>query len=103
MIKPITPKEALDIKLTRIPDEVIKIFNDLIIENLKNDRSTIQQEKVVDLISMTLGIPVKDIFKQSLLDIEKYYEKAGWDVVYDRPGYNEDYPATFKFSIKNKK
>jgi hypothetical protein len=32
------------------------------------------------------------------MDVEDVYQKAGWEVEFDKPGYNEDYEANFKFS-----
>ncbi len=44
----------------------------------------------------------KQLFEKGWLDVEPIFKKAGWDVEYDKPGYNESYPATFKFSRKKK-
>jgi hypothetical protein len=34
------------------------------------------------------------------MDFEPFYEKAGWKVVYDKPGYCESYAANFTFTRK---
>jgi hypothetical protein len=39
----------------------------------------------------------EDVFKNGWLNVEHLYETHGWKVEYDKPAYNEDYPATFKF------
>ena len=36
-------------------------------------------------------------------DVEDIYEKAGWDVTYDTPGYNETYEPKFTFKPSKKK
>jgi hypothetical protein len=42
------------------------------------------------------------IYEYRWLDIEKIYEDFGWIVEYEKPSYCEDFPATFKFSKKEK-
>ena len=103
MIKPITPKEALKTKEKQMPPEVIQVFNDLIIENIKEGCAVINQDEAASKISKALKLSKDLLFERGLLDVERYYEKAGWKVDYDKPGYNEDYPATFTFSIKGRK
>ena len=39
------------------------------------------------------------IFKNSWLDIEPIYRRAGWLVKYDKPGYCENYLANFTFKL----
>lgn len=41
-----------------------------------------------------------DVFERGYLDIEETYRKAGWSVVYDKPGYNETYDAFYTFTRK---
>lgn len=36
------------------------------------------------------------------LDVEDVYRAAGWEVTYDKPGYNETYDATFTFRSAKK-
>jgi hypothetical protein len=43
------------------------------------------------------GLKKQQIFDDNLLDVEEVYEKAGWKVEYDKPAFNESYPATFTF------
>ena len=49
------------------------------------------------------GLKENDIFDKGSLNVETIYRKDGWNVEYDKPGYNESYDASFKFSRKNKK
>ncbi len=35
------------------------------------------------------------------LNVEELYRAQGWTVTYDKPGYNESYPATFTFAPGN--
>ena len=107
MIEPIRPNEVTDVKKATIPDEVIIAFNQLIIENWKKDSSSrFLQKKVIRMIQQRLGAGVlsgEDIIDNGYLDVEDIFRKAGWDVEYDGPGYNETYEASFTFSKKKKK
>ena len=103
MIKPITPEEALKTKQSNIPPEVLKVFNELIVEKFKDGKACIEQDEASSRISKILKLSEKTVFELGFLDIEPLYEKAGWKVYYDKPGYNEDYSATFTFSIKGEK
>lgn len=99
MVKPVSPDQVL---LPSIPDEVIEIWNELIKEAWDGRRSYIKQPYAVALISNRLGITKQQAFDRHLLDIESIYEEAGWKVEYDKPGYCDDYEASFTFTKKSK-
>ena len=103
MTKPITPKEALSLKRASIPDEVYEAFNELIASEISaSGYCTIYQDKVVKLIQSKLDCKRAEVFSKGWLDVEEQYIKAGWDVKYDKPGYNETYEANFVFSKPRK-
>jgi hypothetical protein len=97
MVKPIGPNEA--IKAKTIPDEVISSFNEMIISRMTGNTATFRQAEVVSLI-ISKGISKEDISEKNLLDVEDVYQSVGWTVKYDKPAYNENYPATFTFTKK---
>ncbi len=101
-IKPIKPSEVVDLKKNLFPDFVIEAFNELIAKNFRNKESTFKQSEVVKLIleKSTTNICQNDIYENSWLDVEDAYRSEGWSVEYDKPGYNESYPATFTFKVK---
>lgn len=41
--------------------------------------------------------------EQTTLSVEEIREKAGWDVEYDSPGWNEEGVEVFKFTKKTKR
>ena len=92
MVKPITPSEVSSGKC--IPDEVVEAFNELIVECGGCVR---QVDAVARILSKMPGVSRETIFARGWLDIEAMYRKAGWRVVYDKPGYNEDYEANWQF------
>lgn len=109
-VGPITPKDIVKVKIQKvIPDFVLEAFNFLISQNYSNGRSTVSQPIVVDKIielSGKTGDEAKEvrslIYSSGWLDVEPIYEKAGWRVTYDKPGYNESYTASFEFRKKTR-
>lgn len=97
--KPVTPNDVVTIKKSLIPDEAIESFNELIAENFLDGHSQFTQKKVVARM-VKKGLSTNDIYNKGWLDVEDIFRKAGWKVEYDKPGYNEDYEATFSFSKK---
>lgn len=97
MMKPITPDEVVRAKANTIPDEVFQAFNELIAESWNGRYAQFTQDAVLNRICGHLDCPRELPFAKGWLDIEPMYREAGWTVKYDKPGYNEDYSATFKF------
>jgi hypothetical protein len=108
--KPISPKEArLGHATTVIPAEVFNAFNELLTARSGSGSRIVQisilQHEVVALIVRKMEAIGEDkasvmsrIYSERWLDIETFYEKAGWTVAYDKPGYNEVYDACFYFT-----
>lgn len=95
----LNPDELRDYKVELIPPVVFEVFNKLIAEKLVNKTSTVLQSDVVNELEGR-GLNRQEIFARGWLDIEPYYEKQGWNVSYDKPGYNESYIAFWKFTVK---
>ena len=100
-MKPITPDEVTEGKLKYMPPEVIKVFNELISKHYLNGVAVVPQGEIVGRLS-NIGFSRTTIFENNLLDVEPLYEAAGWNVTYDKPGYNETYEASFTFRKKRK-
>lgn len=102
MTKVFTPKEVMQNKQESIPDFVIDAFNTLLSEKFNGISASFTQNSVVlRIMSLApLDIEKETIFSKGWLDIEELYEKGGWNVTYDKPGYNETGDATFYFSVK---
>jgi hypothetical protein len=105
LVEPIKPSQVTDKKQEQIPDFVIEAFNKLIAKGWDGRGSTVNQEEVISLILPRIGegvpggIPPRAlIFENRWLDIEDVFRKAGWRVEYDKPGYNESYTATWRFT-----
>ena len=103
-VQPITPKEVVGKKQEVLPDGVIEAFNELIAENWKGSEATFLQKKVITRIHKKIKRVTGDqICDRGWLDVEDVFRKAGWDVEYDSPGYNETYHASFTFKKRNKR
>lgn len=100
----ITPGEVLDLKASQIPDEVFEAFDELIAKGYSGGSSTVVEKEVSLLILKKLkeaghrGMTQQKIYENHWLDVEAIYRQRGWSVEYDKPGYNESYDATFRFS-----
>lgn len=108
MTKPLRPEDITEAKRAAVPDEVIEAFNELIAEDWSGTCATVSQDEVVErilskLAEAGLDLTRDELFDKGWLDVEDIYRDDGWDVYYDKPGYNETYPATFRFSKPKEK
>lgn len=92
MIKAITKEQAQNNRV--FPDAVIQAFNELIVLRA----GYVTKNEVIERITsidpqLTSSILLKDHF----LDIEKFYENAGWKVKYESPSYDERFEAYWTF------
>jgi len=100
MIKPIKPSEIKAAKNKNIPDAVIKIFNDFIVKEYDDVSAVVVKDEVLKKITSELNVSRNHVIDNGWLDVEDLYRKAGWKVIYDKPGYNESYDAFYKFTKK---
>lgn len=97
MSKPITPKEVA--KRDKIPAAVFDVFNRFIERNFTGNRAVVQQPDVVEQL-VAMGYSRRAIFEEHLLDVESAYDRAGWKVTYEKPGFNESGDSFFVFEVK---
>lgn len=103
-VKPITPKEAHEqFCTTQIPDFIFEVVNELLTQKASqpNCNIDIKQNKIVQRIIKHPNFPknlsTQSIFDNGWLNIEPLYKEAGWEIIYDKPAYNESYDAYFTF------
>lgn len=104
-MKILTPEDAKQEKLTSIPDFVYQAFNNLLVRNYDAYSITISQNEVIQEILRLCyleDVTKETIFKNRWLDVEEEYRKNGWEVNYDKPGFNESGSAFFVFKPKKK-
>jgi hypothetical protein len=101
MIKPITPEELEE--HVAIPDFVIEAVNNLLKSKYRGNYDIVlKQKEVMDAViaNSPQAITSEKVFAEKWLDFEYIYRNNGWGVIYDKPGYDENYDAFFKFSKK---
>jgi hypothetical protein len=97
--KPIKPSDVGKAKAAQIPPAVFEAFNELIIAHWDGHAAEFTQAEAVALVVKKMPDTTKaQIYARHWLDVEAAYRADGWQVVYDKPGYNEDYEATFTFT-----
>jgi hypothetical protein len=84
-------------KTTVIPELVFEIMNALITVAWDGFQAVVRQDAFVERISQGLGISRTEVFDRNYLNVEDAYRKVGWNVAYDKPGFNEAGEALFVF------
>jgi hypothetical protein len=97
-VLPIRPEEVDTGK--HIPDEVIEAFNELIAEKYIGYAVVGRENAIKRILTKLPDVERMDIINKGWLNIEGIYASAGWDVKYDKPGYNESYDPYFTFTRK---
>ncbi len=101
MVQPIKPSEVILKKALFIPDEVIEAFNELIAKKWNGTLAIIKQNEIVELVGAKLSLDSVRPFDRNWLNVEDIFRDVGWMVVYDKPGFNEQYGATYTFTKKD--
>lgn len=96
MSKPKRPEDVGAAKADYIPAVVFDAFNAEIAERYSGRSATVMQEAVVARL-VAAGFKRSEIFGNGWLNVEEAYREAGWEVRYEKPGYNESGPTLFEF------
>lgn len=99
---PISPDEVAQTKKEVFPPEVFEAFNELIAENEAGGHASFDQDEVVARM-VEKGLNPDEIYKKGWLNVKSVYEKEGWRVTLDRPGYDETYSTVYDFKKHSKK
>jgi hypothetical protein len=95
---PMKPSEVRAAKKAALPEEVFRVVNRLIEEHWNGNEARFGQNRLVSALMLAMSIDRHEVFSRHLLDFEEAYRAQGWEVEYDKPGYNETYEPTFSFS-----
>lgn len=90
---PITPGEVEDLKDSKLPPEVIEIFNELIIKNWNGTCADVAAQVAAVEVASKLDITTDEVYSRKLLDVEHMYRQAGWDVEYESPRFTFSKPS----------
>lgn len=88
-IEPLRPEQIASNMKEYLPEEVIQVFNDLIVEHWDSQQATIQQKDALDCICNALTVTSDHVIKKHWLDVETVYKEVGWEVEYHKPAYND--------------
>lgn len=101
-LKAISPAAAAVNKQNSIPDFVFEAVNQLLSKEARKGNNYIKllQKDIVALIVANGQCSKEAVYASKWLDFEESYREAGWEVTYDKPGYNESYEANFIFEAK---
>lgn len=107
MIEPISFNEVEEKFFeTQIPEKVINVVNNLILEHYKpnSKESVVKQDEILnEICTEETGYSHNYVFDHHWLDFEKLYAKYGWSVEYNRASYGEeDFDPYFVFKEKKK-
>jgi hypothetical protein len=100
-MKPITPQECL--KERQIDPTIAEVVNGLLKKNFNRGSIIIEEKEIVSAFLTAKKLQGDDtwtsgrIYDELLLNFEDFYREAGWKVIYDKPGYNETYNASYEF------
>lgn len=100
MAGPIKPHEVVAQKKQYLPEEVFQAFNQMIAQNWDGSQATFTQREILARLVEVVNMNRSEIYERRYLDVEPCYRAEGWEVEYDKPGYNETYEATFTFRKK---
>lgn len=100
-VRPIKPDEVAKEKERNFPNVVVESFNELIAQKFNGRSATVSQGDV-EALMVQKGLDRQEIYAKGWMNVEEVYRSAGWIVTYDRPAYNESYPATFTFKRPQK-
>ena len=105
---PITPAQARKQCGQHFPDVVIEAFNELIAIHLDiQGQARIKQNDIVARIIEKFADSPKQVDAQTImdkkwLDVELFFEQAGWEVRYEKPGFNESGESYFIFIARTR-
>ena len=81
---------------------VIETWNELIAEKFSGGAATFTANELVNRICENMMCDTQTVFDKGWLNLEPLFEKAGWSVKYDKPGFDESYAARFIFTHSRK-
>ena len=98
-IKPLSPDEVAQTVIAH--PGIIKVVNELLrLRYRTGGTATILQKDIMSaFLAENEGYTKEQVYEEKLMDFEAAFERVGWNVSYDKAGYNEaHYEPSFKFS-----
>lgn len=99
-IKPVRPEDVFKQEEHTIHPSMIRAIN-LFLTRFDGKQAIITVEELIDKFLEFESKWTRDmIWKKKQLDFEGLYKDSGWDVIYDKPGYEETYKPFYLFKLK---
>jgi hypothetical protein len=97
--RPIKPNEITENLDKIIPPYIFDVVNQLLMERYRGGSAKFKLKELKALLK-DKGHNTDEAVKKGHLDFEGAYRNMGWKVVYDSPGFRENYDANFTFKKK---
>lgn len=97
IVKPVSPDQLANQDEHDIHPSMIRAINILLSRFDGYSLNLTQREIVEKFLNLEPNMKRSDVFDNNYLDFIGIYRRAGWDIVYDRPGYNESYEPNYTF------
>lgn len=98
-MKPVSPKDVDDAVVlgANIPSPVVEVVNELLLSLGGGQHTILKMGVVIERVVARSDITRAELFANKWLDFEPMYRAAGWEVVFEKPGYGESYDPFWKF------
>lgn len=96
-VKPISPDEVVGKLEEAIPPNVIQAINNVIAKNWNGSSAHFRVSDVLDELNKLKAYDDLEI-KSFPSNFTPIYERAGWKIDVDRPGYCESYETNWTFT-----
>ena len=95
-VKPFSPGDAEKANAESIPDEILNAVNKALTKSAGKGCTIKQEDLVVEAVAA--GLDHAAIYANGWLEFESLYRLNGWEVTYDKPGFNESGKAFWRFT-----
>lgn len=96
-MNPISPNDDR-LSTNRIPDTIIDVFNQLIIEKWNGKQAFITQDTVVHrIMKVEPCFDRQDIFDKGWMDVEPIFKEVGWKVEYNKQCIGDNFKSHYIF------
>lgn len=102
MSKPLTPSQVIETvrknKLNNIPDDIVEVYNELIVKYWDGTGATIPKQEVISEIMKKYKLETSQtIFDEGWLNIELLFQPYGWNIKSHNGVYHD---STFEFRVR---
>jgi hypothetical protein len=98
--KVLGPDEMIKCWEQALPDTVVETFNELLAKKFDGTSATIKHKELLSALNLK-GVETKVVTEQNwLFQTKELYQIAGWKVVFQSPGWDDNFDSYFHFKLK---